>query len=55
MKIPNAKRFAAYGPGGRYCVCCGPSPSNRKKHDRLIKRRQKRYIAKEIKKELSDS
>jgi len=30
-----------YGPGGRKCPCCGPSPSYRTKFDRTAKRRAK--------------
>ena len=37
-----------YGPGGRNCVCCGPSPSNREVHDRSVKRRTRQRVKKEI-------
>jgi hypothetical protein len=40
--------FSKYGPGGRNCNCCGPAPSFRKKHDRIVKKREKRSAYKEI-------
>lgn len=40
MAIPYRK-VSGYGPGGRMCSCCGPSPKQRKKHDRAVKRSQK--------------
>ena len=43
-----------YGPGGRYCNCCGPSPAFRKKHDRTVKRRVKQQVKKQIDKEIQD-
>lgn len=43
-----------YGQGGRNCVCCGPSPSWRKKHDRMVKRRVRQQTVREIKKMLED-
>jgi len=41
-------KHSQYGPGGRNCHCCGPSPSNRKKHDRTVKRRLKQKRAKDL-------
>jgi hypothetical protein len=45
------KLFSHYGPGGRNCNCCGPAPAFRKKHDRMVKRRVKQFVNKEIKSE----
>ena len=41
------KKLDTSGPGGRNCPCCGPSPSFRKKHDRIMKHREKRVSIKE--------
>lgn len=49
------KILSQYGPGGRNCVCCGPGPSQRKKHDRAIKRRQRALVKKDIRKQLTDA
>jgi hypothetical protein len=46
-EIPLSK-LSGYGPGGRKCNCCGPSPKNRKKNDRAVKRGVKAKIKKEI-------
>lgn len=43
-----------YGIGGRNCICCGPSPSFRKKHDRTVKRRIKQAVKKQIDKEIQN-
>lgn len=52
-EIPYSK-VSSYGPGGRLCNCCGPSPKNRKKHDRSVKRSSKFNGKKEIVSELSE-
>jgi hypothetical protein len=36
------------GPGGRDCPCCGPNPSYRKQHDRMIKRRIRQHTQRDI-------
>ena len=41
-----------YGWGGRNCVCCGPAPRTRKKHDRMVKRRMRHKAKMNIRKEL---
>ena len=46
--------FSQYGPGGRKCVCCGPSPKNRKAHDRTAKRRMKQHAQKQIKEQINE-
>jgi hypothetical protein len=46
----NVKHHSGYGPGGRNCVCCGPAPSTRKKHDRYVKRRVRQLWQRELKK-----
>lgn len=46
--------FSHYGPGGRNCICCGPSPKSRKAHDRTAKRRMKQAWKKRIKEVLKD-
>lgn len=43
-----------YGPGGRYCNCCGPAPKHRKKHDRVVKKRMKIAAMKEELKSLTN-
>ena len=48
------KIVSHYGPGGRNCVCCGPNPSYRTKHDRTVKRRYKQMQAAELKRELAE-
>jgi hypothetical protein len=50
--MKEQQAFSKYGPGGRNCHCCGPSPKDRKKHDRTVKRRTKQYVTKLIKEEL---
>ncbi len=40
--------YSNYGPGGRNCICCGPSPKSRKKHDRTAKRRERQAARREI-------
>jgi len=50
--MKEQQALSRYGPGGRNCVCCGPAPKERKKHDRTVKRRIKQYINKQIKQEL---
>lgn len=52
--MKETKVFSRYGPGGRKCSCCGPSPKNRKAHDRTVKRRMKQEASKQIKKDLTD-
>jgi len=52
--MKETQTFSHYGPGGRNCVCCGPSPKNRKSHDRTIKRRVKQWVRKQIKETLKD-
>lgn len=42
-----------YGPGGRNCPCCGPAPTDRKKHDRTVKRREKQEVKKDIQNQLN--
>lgn len=39
---------SCYGPGGRKCFCCGPAPKDRKKNDRIAKRRIKQRVRKEL-------
>lgn len=46
------KKMACYGPGGRNCPCCGPYPSFRKRHDRIVKHREKREALKNVKEEM---
>jgi len=41
-------KLSNYGPGGRTCTCCGPSPKQRPHHDRMVKRRDRQIVAKEI-------
>lgn len=41
-------RFDRCGPGGRNCPCCGPSPKQRPKHDRMVKRRMRQHFKREI-------
>lgn len=50
MKGGEYKQHSHYGPGGRGCPCCGPAPSGRKKFDRMVKRRVKMMVKKEIRK-----
>lgn len=33
-----------YGPGGRGCPCCAPAPRERRKADRVAKRRMYRTL-----------
>lgn len=42
------KAMSKYGPGGRHCICCGPAPKWRKRHDRTVKRRIRQLIKKDI-------
>jgi hypothetical protein len=42
-----------YGPYGRNCVCCGPNPKFRAKHDRAVKKRINRAIDLEIKNQIN--
>jgi len=44
-----------YGPGGRNCVCCGPNPGFRKRHDRMVRRRIRQKVSQEIQKILKDT
>jgi hypothetical protein len=46
------QQFSHYGPGGRNCVCCGPSPSQRRRHDRMVARRVRQWVQKEIRQQL---
>jgi len=46
--MKDVKLASHYGPGGRNCTCCGPAPSFRKKHDRMIKRRAKKQAMAEV-------
>jgi len=48
------KKISLYGPGGRNCTCCGPAPKHRKKHDRMIKRREQQNAKKKIEREVMD-
>ena len=41
-------RVSEYGPGGRKCFCCGPSPKDRGRNDRAAKRRMRRQARKEV-------
>lgn len=54
MNMKELSFFSHYGPGGRNCTCCGPSPKTRKKHDRTAKRRANDYLKRTIKKELKE-
>ena len=47
--------FSHYGPGGRKCNCCGPSPSYRTKFDRTAKRRAKAAAKREINRQLKET
>lgn len=47
------KLASKYGPGGRNCPCCGPSPKSRKRHDRTAKRRLAQRVRREINHELT--
>lgn len=40
------------GPGGWYCHCCAPAPSKRKQWVRNSKKSLRRFIDKEIAREL---
>lgn len=51
----NARHHARVGPGGWFCNCCGPSPSDRKSIARKHKKSMYRYMDKEIRKELNDA
>lgn len=48
------KLHSKYGPGGRNCPCCGPNPSARKVHDRMVKRRVRMKAKKDIAARLAD-
>lgn len=48
----ECKLHSNYGPGGRDCNCCGPAPSLRKKHDRMVKRRVRQIVKEEIKEQI---
>lgn len=50
----ETQQFSHYGPGGRNCVCCGPSPSWRKRHDRMISQRIRQWVQQEIRRQLDD-
>lgn len=52
MNFADYKRHAHYGPGGRYCPCCGPSPSERKRADRMVRRREKQHAYRELRQEI---
>lgn len=52
MNRSHYKKHAVYGPGGRNCPCCGPSPSHRKRHDRRERRREKVIARQEIRFEI---
>jgi len=47
-------KISRYGPGGRNCVCCGPAPRERKKHDRMVKRRERQLCSEEIRDDLEE-
>lgn len=52
MNMKELSFFSHYGPGGRNCTCCGPSPKTRKKHDRMVKHRAKDSIKKFIREQV---
>ena len=41
-------KHSKYGPGGPSCVCCGPSPKQRKAFERGVKRKVRQKVRKEI-------
>lgn len=45
------KKHADYGPGGRKCPCCGPSPKDRVRFDRTVRRVERRIAHKEMRDE----
>ncbi len=50
----NEQRIhSRYGPGGRFCTCCGPAPRHRKSHDRSVKRSLNNKVKKEVQKEIN--
>ncbi len=49
------KQFDRCGPGGRFCPCCGPAPSRRKQHDRMIKRRIRQNLVRVIASEVQQA
>jgi hypothetical protein len=38
------------GPGGYLCNCCGPTPKDRPKHRRLVRKRIKEDVQKHVRK-----
>jgi len=52
MKLITA--LSDYGPGGLRCICCGPSPKNRKEHQRTSKHRMNTYLDIEMKEEIDE-
>ena len=54
MKHAEYKKHACYGPGGRQCPCCSPSPGQRERADRTERRRLKRREQEGINAELHD-
>lgn len=48
MQHANYKKHAVYGPGGRNCPCCGPCPRHRREHDRMVKRRERGVMKREV-------
>lgn len=47
----SAKHWSRVGPGGWFCVCCGPAPKHRKQFARLHKRNMYRMMDKQLEKE----
>lgn len=52
--MSEINKASRYGPGGRFCICCGPSPKNRRVYDRVVKHRIRFEVKKEIRKELKE-
>lgn len=46
------RKIADIGPGGYKCHCCGPAPSQRSEHRRLVRRRLNQMVAREIEEQL---
>ncbi len=51
---PEEKQANALGPGGYKCICCGPTPKQRPKWRRLIRRRLAAWTRKHVHNELKE-
>ena len=47
VRAHNAAGSVAYGPGGPRCSCCGPSPKDRVRERRQVKRAERRLWERE--------